>query len=131
MFKNSSTERDVLNKRKSAKGLALALSVTLLLPALAPLLSEAKSSEAKNKKDSGDQTSKKADARADKKSKAEKTTKSKEAAQAELSQADQPQSVIGLPAAIERYINQGRWREASQLLEARVKKEKNVNRDDA
>ncbi len=39
--------------------------------------------------------------------------------------------MIGLPNSIARLINQGRWREASLQLEAKVKKESDVNRDNA
>lgn len=124
MFKNSWLKRDVLNKRESTQTLALALSLTLGLPCLSPLLSEAKSSDAN--KSSQSESSKK-----EKKAKSKESVKSEAKPAVELNPSDQPQSVIGLPGAIEGYINQGRWREASQLLETRVKKEKSINRDHA
>ncbi len=45
MLKNSSNESETLQKRKGVQALALALSLTLLLPALSPLMSVAKSAE--------------------------------------------------------------------------------------
>lgn len=106
MLKNSSNESETLQKRKGVQALALALSLTLLMPALSPLMSDAKSAGASDKKTEAVSSN-------------------------ELSKADQPLSVIGLPNSIARLINQGRWREASLQLEAKVKKESDVNRDNA
>ena len=142
MLKNSSNESETLQKRKGVKALALALSLTLLLPALSPAMSEAKSETKKEEKTAkSDDTSKsKEKTKTEKKAKSEGKPKVETKAKAEkepkpqaseLSKDDQPLSVIGLPHSIASLVNQGRWREASQQLEAKVKKESDVNRDNA
>lgn len=137
MLKNSPTE----SKSLRSCALALTLSLAILMPALTPPSSEAKTKE-KTKVESST-TEKKADAAGDKKAKIEKKAdkpreketktddKSDKLEASGLSKEEQPQTVIGLPSNIGHLINQGRWRDASQLLEARVKKEKDVNRDNA
>ena len=149
MLKNSSNESETLQKRKGVQALTLALSLTLLLPALSPLMSEAKSAENSEKKAKAEKKEKvektKKTEKIEKTTKTEDTSKSNDKVKPEkkaqeskpnskpnaLSKADQPLSVIGLPNSIARLINQGRWREASVQLEARVKKENDVNRDNA
>src|SRR5689334_10531037 len=137
MLKNSSNESETLQKRSGVRALALALSLTLLLPALSPSMcrAEAKSTEKTEKKVKSEKKEKvekaaKTEDTAKTKVKSEKKAKSEDKTKpqtVELSKEDQPLSEIGLPGSIARLINQGRWREASQQLEARVKKEKDVN----
>ena len=150
MLKNSPIESVTLQKRHRVRALSLALSLTLLMPALTPLVSEAKSKEkAAEKTEQAAATTTEQAAKPEKSTKAEKQPKSKAEDKAKSEAAskadkkdekagadtgaksDQPLGVIGLPSPIARMINQGRWREASQLLEARVKKEKDINRDNA
>jgi tetratricopeptide (TPR) repeat protein len=86
------------------------------------------------KKEKVEKAIKRADSKPKEKTKSEKKVKSEDNAKSqavELSKEDLPHSVIGLPDSIARLINQGRWRAASQKLEARVKKEKDVIRDNA
>ncbi|HNB22782.1 MAG TPA: tetratricopeptide repeat protein, partial [Candidatus Melainabacteria bacterium] len=120
MLKNSWIESATDKKRHPFGALALGLSLTLCIASLIPPHSEAKSkSTTSTKSDQSSESTK-------------KTKKEKPAEQrAEGGKADQPMGVIGLPGSIARMINQGHWREASQMLEARVKKESDVNRDNA
>lgn len=127
MLKNSSIESAIVQKRRLLGALALSVSLSLLMPALCPAAGEAKSKEKST-----------AAAEPEKPKKKEKSVSQKSSASDSKSQpaieggkADQPLGVIGLPSPIARMINQGRWRDASQSLEARVKKEKDVNRDNA
>lgn len=150
MFKNSMKERDFLPKRTQVNALALALSMSLLLPSLSPLVAHAAKAEksAKTEKAAKSQKPSKAEkaAKQDKAPKVSKSSKEEKPSKDEskksekvetvgkksgADKADQPLSVIGLPKSIASLINQGRWSEASKELELRVKKESDVNRDNA
>lgn len=152
MFNYRSNDKDRFPRRKTARAISLALSLAIFLPVLSPQPGLAEDSSQKS-----DSKPAETKAKSEKKLKAEKKTASKEKPKekkekkasskakrddkqesasddkpiAHLSILDQPESVIGLPASAAKLINQGRWREASQMLEARVKKDNDVNRDNA
>lgn len=99
---------------------------------------ESKSDSKTDSKSDSKTESKKTSAKEEKTAKVEKPVKAEKKSNADKAvpaveggKADQPLGVIGLPSPIAKMINQGRWREASQLLEARTKKEADVNRDNA
>lgn len=128
------------NGIRSARSIALALSLSFACQSAMPLLAMAeKSSKKESAKEKAPKVEKKA--KAEKPSKVEKAAKSskeskvaKENKVSKLesgSSADQPMSTIGLPSAIGSLINQGRWKDASIALEKKVSKETDVNRDNA
>lgn len=127
MFNYVSNDKNRFTKRNATGVVSLALSLVILMPALSPLPGFAKTSSKKSDKS---EKSEKSD-KSEKSNKSEKKATSDDKPIAHLSIADQPESVIGLPSSTAKMINQGRWREASEQLEARVKKDKDVNRDNA
>jgi len=132
----------MFNNVSNKRAVTLALSLALMMPVFSPLPVMADESSAKSESKQAEKKTKAAKKiKAEKKTKAQKKpegkksdadkTASEDKPIAHLSIADQPQSVIGLPSSAAKLINQGQWREASLLLEARVKKERDVTRDNA